>query len=334
VKALLSRILAGGDLTEEEASSVMSAMASGALDPALAGGLLVALRMKGERPAEVRGFARQMRALALEPTLPALDRPLVDIVGTGGDGSNSLNLSTTAALLSAAAGCAVVKHGNRAVSSRSGSADVLERLGLTLPLDADAAGELLGRAGYTFLFARHYHPAMKHIAPVRRALGARTVFNLLGPLTNPAAPPHLLLGAYSEAAARLMAAAVAELPIERAFVIHGALGWDEPTPIGPFLLLDVQGGEVDERLVDPLEIYGLPRCRPEALAGGDAAHNAAAIRAIADGARGAPRDAAVLGAALSLELTGLATSPAGARAAAEAAIDDGRMAAVLAELSR
>jgi anthranilate phosphoribosyltransferase len=329
MKALLGRLLDGEDLTEAEAASVMAAMASGTLDPALAGGLLVALRLKGETAAEVRGFAREMRALALCPSLPPLDRPLVDIVGTGGDGSSSLNLSTTAALLAAAAGCAVVKHGNRAVSSRSGSADVLEALGLLLPLDAEAAGDLLVRTGYTFLFARHYHPAMRHIAPVRRALGARTVFNLLGPLTNPAAPPHLLLGAFSPAAARLMAAAVAELPITRAFVVHGAPGWDEPTPVGPFLLLDVQNGTVDERLVDPLEVYGLPRCTPGDLAGGDPAYNAAAIRSIAAGTPGAPRAAVVLGAALALELTGLAASPTTARAMAEAAIDDGRMARVI-----
>lgn len=334
MNVLLKRLLDEKDLSEEEAASIMAAMADNRVEPALGGALLVALRMKGETPAEVRGFARQMRALARKPHLPALSRPLVDIVGTGGDGSNSLNLSTTAALLSAAAGCAVVKHGNRAVSSRSGSADVLESLGLRLPLDEDAAGELLGRAGYTFLFARHYHPAMRHIAPVRRALGARTVFNLLGPLTNPAAPPFLLLGAFSQDAARLMAAAAAELPIQRAFVVHGAPGWDEPTPVGPFLLLVVQDGKVEERLVDPLECYGIPRCTPEDLAGGDANHNAAAIRSIAAGDAGPPRDAAVLGAALSLELTGLATSPQEARARAEAAIDDGRMASVLAELGR
>lgn len=334
MNTLLKRLLAGQDLSEEEASAVMAAMASDAVDPALAGGLLVALRMKGETPAEVRGFARQMRALARKPRLPVVSRPIVDIVGTGGDGSNSLNLSTTAALLSAAAGNAVVKHGNRAVSSRSGSADVLESLGLQLPLDEDAAGELLGRAGYTFLFARHYHPAMRHIAPVRRALGVRTVFNLLGPLTNPAAPPFLLLGAFSPDAARLMAAAAAELPIERAFVVHGAPGWDEPTPVGPFLLLEVKDGVVDERLVDPLTCYGIPRCSPADLAGGTADTNAAAIRAIAAGVSGPPRDAAVLGAALSLELTGLAASPQAARALAESAIDDGRMATVLAELQR
>lgn len=334
MKGTLNRLLAGDDLTEAEASAVMAALAEGSVDPALAGGLLVALRLKGETPAEVRGFARQMRALARTPSIPALDRPLVDIVGTGGDGSNSLNLSTTAALLAAAAGCAVVKHGNRAVSSKSGSADMLEQLGLRLPLDEQAAGELLGRAGYTFLFARHYHPAMRHIAPVRAALGARTVFNLLGPLTNPAAPPYLLLGAFSLHAARLMAHAVAELPIQRAFVIHGAPGWDEPTPVGPFHCFVVEDGAVDARLIDPLEQYGIPRCTPEDLAGGDAGFNAAAVRAIAAGEHGAPRNAAVLGAALALELTGLAASPADARAQAEAAIDDGRMAQVIAELGR
>lgn len=334
MKALLNQLLSGGDLTEAEAGEVMAALASGTVDPALAGGLLIALRQKGETAAEVRGFARQMRALARTPQLPALERPMVDIVGTGGDGSSSLNLSTTAALLAAAAGCAVVKHGNRAVSSRSGSADMLEQLGLRLPLDEQAAGELLGRCGYTFLFARHYHPAMRHIAPVRAALGVRTVFNLLGPLTNPAMPPYLLLGAFSLEAASLMAHAAAELPIRRAFVVHGAPGWDEPTPVGPFHCFVVEDGTVEAHLIDPLETYGIPRCTPDDLAGGDAAFNADAVHEIASGARGAPRNAAVLGAALALELTGLAASPAEGRAQAEAAIDDGRMARVIKELAR
>jgi anthranilate phosphoribosyltransferase len=324
----LARALAGHVFTETEAEALLRAMARGDLDPALAGGLLAALRARGETPAEVRGFARGMRALARRPALPA-GGPTVDIVGTGGDGSGSLNLSTGAALLAAAAGCRVVKHGNRAISSRAGSADTLEALGYRMDGDPGAA---LSRVGFCFLYAPGYHPAMKAIAPVRRAMGVRTVFNLLGPICNPAAPDFLVLGAYSPAAARLLADALAGLPGTRAFVISGALGWDEPTPVGPFLRLTVHGGAVREETVDP-RIYGVARCRPEDLAGGDAQENAAALRAILGGAPGPGRDALVLGAALALELSqGLA--PAAAAAAAAAAIDDGRAAATLSAIGR
>ena len=329
MRAMLKRLLDGENLREAEAVAMMAALADGAVDPALAGGLLVALRMKGETAAEVRGFAREMRARALTPDLPQTDRTLVDIVGTGGDGSGSLNLSTTAALISAAAGLGVVKHGNRAVSSKSGSADVLESLGMTL---GRGEGAVFGRTGFCFLFARSFHPAMKNIAPVRSALGIRTVFNMLGPITNPANPPFLVLGAYSAAVARLLAEALTELPIQRAFVIHGALGWDEPTPVGPFLRFEVRPGSMTEQHIDPLERYGIARCSAGDLAGGTAAENAAAIRGVCEGRAGAPRDAAILGAAQALEVTGM--TPSQAIEAATAAIDDGRAQAVLAGLAR
>ena len=329
MKMLLSRLLRGEDLSEDEAGGLMAALAEGAVNPALAGGLLVALRMKGETAAEVRGFARQMRSLARSPELPETDRALVDIVGTGGDGSGSLNLSTTAALVAAAAGLAVAKHGNRAVSSRSGSADVLEALGMPLGRDE---GEIFARTGFCFLFARRYHPSMKAIAPVRAALGARTVFNMLGPITNPARPPFLVVGAYSAAVARLLAEALTALPIERAFVIHGALGWDEPTPVGPFLRLDVRPGRLEAQQVDPLEHYGIARCTPDDLRGGSAADNAAAVRGVCAGEPGPALDAAVLGAAQALEVCG--SSARDAVDAARAAIADGRAAAVLSGLVR
>jgi len=323
----LERALRGHVFSEAEAEALLRAMAAGRLTPAAAGGLLAALRLRGEAPAELRGFARGMRALARRPTLPP-GGPTVDVVGTGGDGSGSLNLSTGAALLAAAAGARVVKHGNRAVSSRAGSADTLEALGYDL---LGAPTGPLARAGFCFLYAPAYHPAMKAIAPVRRAMGVRTIFNLLGPICNPAAPDHLVLGACSPDAARLLAGALSGLPLTRAFVVCGALGWDEPTPVGPFLRLDVRPGAVSEATVDPLA-YGVPRCRPEDLLGGDASENAARLRALLTGAARDPaRDALILGAALALELTrGLA--PRAAAAAAAAAIDDGRAAATLAAL--
>jgi anthranilate phosphoribosyltransferase len=223
----------------------------------------------------------------------------------------------------------VVKHGNRSISSRTGSADVLEALGLALPLDERAAGALLDACGFTYLFSPHYHPAMKAIAPVRAALGVRTVFNILGPLMNPAEPAYHLLGAYSPAVAQLMADALASMPIERAFVVHGAEGWDEPTPLGPFILFDVRAGKVVKTLRDPGEA-GLARCTAAALAGDDAAFNAAKLaRTLRGEERGAVRDALALGTGLALELMGEASTLRDGIARATGAIDEGRAARVL-----
>ncbi len=322
LRDILERLLQRHDLTEAESGELLVALTGAAVAPAMAGALLAALRSKGITPDEVRGFASAMRGLARRPDLPP-GPPAIDIVGTGGDASGSFNLSTGAALLVAAMGVRVVKHGNRSVSSRSGSADLLEALGLPLPLDERSAGDCLAATGFTFLFAPHYHPAMKEVAPVRRALGVRTVFNLLGPLTNPAEPPFSLIGAYSHDAAKLMAETLAGMPIERVFVIHGEPGWDEPTPVGPFELYDVRPGRVEREVRDPRDL-GLARCAPEDLAGGDAAHNAVGLRAVFEGRdRGAHRDALVLNAALALEVTGAVTDVAEGVHAAGAAIDRG-----------
>lgn len=300
---LLDQLLQRQDLTGEQAAGLLRELAADGLPPALAGAMLVALRMKGETAAEVRGFAQAMRELARPFPLPP-GVVAADSVGTGGDGSGSLNISTGAALVAAACGVPMVKHGNRSVSSKCGSADVLEVLGLRLPETAEVAAAQLVQAGFTFLFAPHFHPAMKHIAPVRKALGVRTVFNILGPLTNPASPPYGLVGAFDLPTAQLMAEALSGLPIERYFVVHGEPGWDEPTPCGPFVLFDVRPGQVKRLRRDPLE-YGVQRCEPAGLAGGDAAHNAAALEAVLTGRdTGAYHDALVLGAGLLLEVTG------------------------------
>ncbi len=285
----LDRLLEGQNLAEREATDLLLALASAQLAPAMAGALLGALRAKGVTAAELRGLAAGMRALARKPLMPAELRA-VDIVGTGGDKSGSLNLSTGAALLGAASGLSMVKHGNRAVSSRAGSADVLEQLGLKLALDEQPAGDCLAATGFTFLFAPHYHPAMKSIAPVRAALGVRTVFNLLGPLTNPAEPPFQVVGAFDLPTAELLAQALSGMNIERALVIHGAAGWDEPTPIGPFELFDVRGGALRRERRDPAD-YGLAQCSPAALAGGDAAHNAQVLQPYARREKSAGRRA-------------------------------------------
>jgi len=331
MRRYLERVLEREALTEQEAGETLRALTDPAFPPPLAGALLAALRAKGVTADELRGFARAMRELARRPAVdPALQARAIDIVGTGGDASGSVNLSTGTSLLVAACGLPVIKHGNRSISSRSGSADVLEQLGLPLPLDEARAGACLTATGFTFLFAPHYHPAMKAIGPVRQALGVRTLFNVLGPLTNPAAPPYMLVGAYSEPMAELMAGALAGLPgVRRAFVVHGAGGWDEPTPIGPFTIFEVQGGTVHRSVRTPAD-YGLATCTAEDLAGGDAAANAAAMRAVLEGRdRGPHRDALCLGASLALEAAGVASSPADGLARAAAAIDDGRAAGVL-----
>jgi anthranilate phosphoribosyltransferase len=327
----LHTVLAGTDLTEDEAGALLRAMAAGEVEPALAGALLVALKSKGESAAEIRGFALAMRALARRPEIEP-GPGYVDVVGTGGDESGSLNLSTGSALLAAACGVPVVKHGNRSVTSRSGSADVLAALGLPIPLTEQDAGRCLREIGFTFLFAPHYHPAMKRIAPIRVALGVRTVFNILGPLVNPATPPFHVIGAPSDPIASLMAEALAEMPIERAFVIHGAAGWDEATPIGPFACYEVRAGRCTRTLRDPAS-FGLPACTADTLKGGDAASNAERLRAaLAGGDTAAHRDALALGAGLALEVTGTSPNLRAGIERARTAIADGSAARLLERL--
>lgn len=318
----LDTLLNGQSLTEQQAYELMHKMAEGEMPEALAGALLAGLRAKGETADEIRGFATAMRELARRPSIPA-GAPTVDTVGTGGDGSGSLNLSTGTGLLAAAAGARVVKHGNRSVSSKSGSADMLECLGMPLPLHEAEAVACLQATQFTFLFAPAYHPAMKAIMPVRGALGVRTVFNMLGPLTNPAEPPFNLIGAWSVAAARLMANALSGMELQRAFVVHGEPGWDEATPVGEFTLFDVTPGRVNEVVRTP-EDYGLARCAPEDLAGGDAAHNARELQRVFSGEeRGAHRDALLMGTSLLLEVQGSASDAKQGVEMAAAAIDDG-----------
>ena len=329
----LDRLLEREDLSEPEAEQLLSALTAPEIAPALAGALLTALRAKGPTASELRGFARAMRALARRPAIE-IKGAAVDIVGTGGDRSGSLNLSTGAALLSAACGLPVIKHGNRSISSRAGSADVLQALGLPIPLDETQAGRCFTTLGFTFLFAPYYHAATRNIAPVRLALGVRTVFNILGPLVNPAAPPYLVVGAYEQRTAELMAQALVGSGIERAFVIHGANGWDEPTPLGPFALFEVTRTGVRQSVRTPAD-YGLDICEADALSGSDAAYNARELRRVLTGAsRGAHRDALLLGAALALEVTGRERTPRDAIARAAQTIDSGASAALLARLDR
>lgn len=325
--AVLDWLLDGESMKESEAYALMQKLATGELPDALAGALLASLRAKGETADEIRGFATAMRELAIHPKIPD-GAPTVDTVGTGGDGSGSLNISTGAGLLAAACGARVVKHGNRSISSQSGSADLLECLGLPMPLHEKEAVECLQATNFTFLFAPAYHPAMKAVVPVRAALSVRTVFNILGPLTNPAAPPYQLIGAFSQDAAKLMADALAGMPMKRAFVVHGASGWDEATPIGEFTLYDVVPGKVTETTRTP-EDYGMKRCSPEDLAGGDAGNNARALMRVFSGDdKGAHRDALTMSTSLVLEVMGMATDATQGVEIASAALDGGAAAAL------
>ena len=320
--AMLDQLLDGQSLSEPQANQLMFTLAEGQLPDALAGALLAALRAKGETAEEIRGFASAMRELAVHPQIPD-GAPTVDTVGTGGDGSGSLNLSTGTGLLAAACVTRVVKHGNRSVSSRSGSADMLECLGMPLPLHEKAAVACLEATNFTFLFAPAYHPAMKAVVPIRGAMAVRTVFNMLGPLTNPAAPPYQLIGAWSERAARLMAEALAGMPIERAFVVHGKPGWDEATPVGEFVLFDVTPGDVTRTERTP-EDYGVRRCAAEDLVGGDADKNAKELTRVFTGEdKGAHRDALLMGTSLVLEVQGTATDARDGVDMAAATLDNG-----------
>ncbi|MDP9084269.1 MAG: anthranilate phosphoribosyltransferase [Pseudomonadota bacterium] len=327
----LDHLVQGGDLSEAQAAELLRLLTTPDVAPGMAGALLAALRTKGVTAAEVRGFAAAMSALARKPALPTgLDA--IDIVGTGGDASGSLNLSTGAALLAAACGLPVVKHGNRSISSRSGSADLLEALGFTLPLDEHQAARCFAATGFTFLFAPYFHPAMKALAPIRAALGIRTVFNLLGPLTNPASPRFRLIGAYDAAAAELMAGTLAGMDIERAWVVHGAAGWDEATPIGPFLALDVRRGEVRREHIDPRD-FGIAVCAPGDLAGGDAAANLLALLAVFEGHDSGPHlDALALQCGLALFIAGRVASIGGGIAEARSTVASGKARRWLQEL--
>jgi anthranilate phosphoribosyltransferase len=330
-REILEELLQRRDMSEAQAATLMRLLTQADLAPAMAGALLCALRAKGVTPDEVRGFAGAMRALALKPALPAaIDA--IDIVGTGGDGSGSLNLSTGAALLAAACGLPVVKHGNRSISSRSGSADLIEAIGFKLPLDENRAAECFVATGFTFLFAPYFHPAMQALAPIRSALGIRTVFNLLGPLTNPAAPRYLLVGAYDAQTAELMAGTLAGMQLERGWVVHGASGWDEATPIGSFVAFEVVGDQITRRDVNPEE-FGIARCSPRELTGGDAKVNLKALLDVFEGRDHGPHlDTLVLQCGLALMIAGRAQSIAQGIALARAVIDSGKALAWLQRL--
>jgi anthranilate phosphoribosyltransferase len=325
----ITAIAEGRDLTREEARRVMDAIMSGEATPAQIGGLLVGLRTKGETVDEITGFAEAMRehVVAVTPTRS----PVVDVVGTGGDGARTFNISTAAALVAASAGAAVAKHGNRAASSSCGSADVLEALGFLLELAPERIAASIDEYGFGFMFARAHHPAMRHAAPVRHELGTRTVFNVLGPLANPAGARDGVFGVYSPSLARTYAESLASLGARRALVVHGDGGIDELSPSGTSLVVEVRNGDIHEWELDPRSL-GIEPSDPADLRGGDPAENATAIRRVLAGETGGRRHAVALNAAGALVAAGVVADLGEGLGAATSAIDSGEAGGTLERL--
>ncbi len=328
IRDVLERLLAGESLPAGATEECFTALMAGEWSEPEQAAFLVALRAKGETSAEVAAAARVLRSFAV--AVPVSRTPLVDTCGTGGDGAHTLNISTGAALVAAACGVGVAKHGNRSVSSKCGSADVIEALGVPLDLEPEQIGALLDAEGFAFLFAPRLHPAMRAVMPVRRALGVRTVFNLLGPLANPAGVRRQVVGVYNREAMTLVAGALAELEAEHAWVVHGEDGLDELSVCAATRVIEVRDARiVGELTVDPRDL-GIPRATREELAGGDAPENARRLRAILEGSERSPAaDAVALNAAAALLVAGAAPDLATGIAASRACLAEGRAAAKL-----
>jgi anthranilate phosphoribosyltransferase len=301
-KPLIGKVASGAELTREETALAVNLMTSGDATPSQMGALLMGLRVRGETVEEIAGAATAMRA-----KMRVVDAPgdAVDIVGTGGDSSGSYNISTCTAFIVAGAGVPVAKHGNRALSSRCGAADVLTALGVRIDLTPEAVGRCIGEAGIGFMFAPAFHPALKHVATTRVELGTRTIFNLLGPLLNPAGVRRHLVGVYAPQWVEPVAHVLHRLGSRRAVVVHGCDGLDEITTCGPTTVASLADGVVETSQYAPEDV-GLARVAPGALTGGDPPHNAAALRAVLDGAPGPYRDAALFNAAAALVVAGSA----------------------------
>jgi anthranilate phosphoribosyltransferase len=328
--ALLEKLQRHEDLTADEAAQAMGAIMDGQAAPAHIAGLLVGLRLKGERPHEIVGFARAMRqrSVRLSGTIPGA----FDTCGTGGDGAGTFNVSSLVALVVSACGVPVAKHGNRSVSSRCGSADVFEALGVNVTAPPEIVERCLTDAGIAFFFAPTFHPSMRHAGQVRRDLGIRTAFNLLGPLTNPAGALRQLIGVPRPELTELVARALGLLGSERAWVVHGADGLDEISTTGYTKVSEFKNGVVRTFHVHPAD-FGLPKSAPNDLKGGDAQENAAIARRILTGEAGAPRDIVLLNAGASLFIAGAVTSVADGIAMAARALDDGSAAARLEKMA-
>jgi anthranilate phosphoribosyltransferase len=319
-KPLIAKVAAGAQLTRAEAAAAFDSMLSGDATPAQIGGFLMALRVRGEGVEEITGAVTAMRAKMLRVDAPD---GAIDIVGTGGDASGSHNVSTLAALIVAACGVPVAKHGNRAASSKSGAADVLTALGVKIGISPEAVARCVREAGIGFMMATTHHAAMRHVGAARVELGTRTIFNLLGPLSNPAGVRRQLIGVFSSAWLEPLAEVLRILGSERVWIVHGGDGLDEMTTAAATRIVELKHGEIRAFEVTPEDV-GLPRADPAALKGGDPAHNAAALRAVLDGSRDAYRDIAVLNAAGALVVAEAARDLADGVERAQQALDAGK----------
>jgi anthranilate phosphoribosyltransferase len=318
-KALLAKVATGASLTRDESANAFDRMMSGEATPSQMGALLMGLRVRGETVDEITGAVTTMRAKMLGVKAPP---NAVDVVGTGGDASGSFNISTCAAFIVAGASVPVAKHGNRALSSKSGAADVLGALGVNIDLDAETVGKCIRDAGIGFMFAPAHHPAMKNVGPTRVELGTRTIFNLLGPLSNPASVKRQMIGTFSKHWIEPMAQVLNNLGSEGVWVVHGSDGLDEITTSGPTAVAALENGKVRLFEVTP-EDAGLSRVKPDALKGGDAAANAKSLLEVLKGAKGPFRDVAILNAAAALIVAGRAKTLKEGAALAAKSIDSG-----------
>lgn len=316
---VLTSLLRGEDLDDATTSNVMAQIMRGDATPVQVAGLLTALRMKGETGEEIAGLVRSMRSFALPVTV---DGPVVDTCGTGGDRAGTFNVSTVAAVVAAGAGAKVAKHGNRAASGKCGSADLLEAWGVVIDLPPEGVEACIEEVGIGFCFAPKFHPAMRHVMPARRELGVPTVFNFLGPLTNPAGAKHQSIGVSDPAMAPKMADVLARLGTAHALVFHGSDGLDELTTTGPSTIWEVRDGSVTDYQFDPAD-HGLPRAAVADLVGGEVEENLRIANDILDGVAGAPRDIVVLGAAAALMAADVATEWDDAIARAQESLDSG-----------
>ncbi|MGN7124230.1 anthranilate phosphoribosyltransferase [Methylorubrum thiocyanatum] len=327
-KTHLATVASGASLSRDQARAAFDDLLSGEVTPIQAGAFLTALSVRGESEDEIVGAVSAMRARMLPVTAPA---GAIDIVGTGGDHSGSYNVSTLAAILTAACGVPVAKHGNRAATSRSGAADVLAALGVKIGLPPEALARCLSEAGLCFMFAQTHHGAMRHVAPVRTELPFRTIFNMLGPLSNPAGVTAQVFGVSRPAWAEPLTRVLATLGSRRVWTVHGSDGLDEITTTGPTAVIALEAGALSHFTIDPREV-GLPLATLDDLRGGDPDHNAAALSAVLEGARSAYRDIAVLNAGAGLVVAGAAGTLAEGVARAQGAIDSGAARATLARL--
>ncbi|WP_322517064.1 anthranilate phosphoribosyltransferase [Rhodopseudomonas palustris] len=301
-KAVIAKVATGASLTRDEAANAFDAMMSGDATPSQMGALLMGLRVRGETVDEITGAVTTMRAKMLTVAAPP---DAVDVVGTGGDGSGSVNVSTCTSFVVAGCGVPVAKHGNRALSSKSGAADVLNALGVKIDITPDHVGRCVAEAGIGFMFAPTHHPAMKNVGPTRVELATRTIFNLLGPLSNPAGVKRQMIGVFSRQWVQPLAQVLKNLGSESIWVVHGSDGLDEITLSGPTAVAELKNGEIKTFEVSP-EDAGLPRAPADALKGGDAEANAVALRAVLEGMPGPYRDVALLNAAATLIVAGKA----------------------------